>query len=76
MPQILQEQQKQLMAYLRDQQNNISGYIASQGGINTNARLGIYRNAYQMRLRESIEVDHPVIGTYLGDELFDLMTAE
>jgi hypothetical protein len=64
------------MAYLRDQQNNISGYIASQGGIITDARLGIYRNAYQMRLRESIEADHPVIGTYLGDELFDLMTAE
>jgi len=29
-----------------------------------------------MRLREFIEVDHRVLGIYLGDDLFDLVAAE
>ena len=32
--------------------------------------LSIYRNAYSSRLREALESDHPVLGPYLGDELW------
>lgn len=32
--------------------------------------LQIYRNAYASRLREALESDHPVLGSYLGDELW------
>ena len=73
---MLQEQQQHLMAYLRNEESQISEHIADQGGINVELRLGIYHNAYRMRLRESIEVDHPVLGIYLGDDLFDLMATE
>ena len=37
--------------------------------------LAIYRNAYASRLREALESDHPVLGTYLGDELWALLCA-
>lgn len=32
--------------------------------------LAIYRNAYTSRLREALESDHPVLGNYLGDDLW------
>ena len=35
--------------------------------------LAIYRNAYASRLREALENDHPVLGAYLGDELWSLL---
>ena len=73
---MLQEQQQHLMAYLRNEESQIEEHISDQGGIDIGVRLGIYRNAYRMRLRESIEVDHPVLGVYLGDDLFDLMANE
>ena len=69
----LREHQQQLMAYLLGQDSTIADHVVDQGGITTDVRLGIYRNAYRIRLRETIDVDHPVLGTYLGDELFDRM---
>ena len=72
---MLEQQQNQLMAYLRNEESQIEAHIADQGGVAIEVRLGIYRNAYNMRLRESIEVDHPVLGGYLGDYSFDLMAA-
>ena len=53
---MLEQQQNQLMAYLRNEESQIEAHIANQGGVAIEARLGIYRNAYNMRLRESIEV--------------------
>jgi hypothetical protein len=50
--------------------------IAHQGGIATDTRLQIYANAYRMRLRETIETDHEILGLFLGDELFDKMAGE
>lgn len=73
---MLEKQQNQLMAYLRNEESQIEVHIADQGGIGVDVRLGIYKNAYNMRLRESIEVDHRVLGVYLGDDLFNLMVAE
>lgn len=37
--------------------------------------LSIYRNAYTSRLREALESDHPVLGRYLGDELWAQLCA-
>ncbi|MEE8059243.1 MAG: putative DNA-binding domain-containing protein [Pseudomonadales bacterium] len=50
----LHEHQQQLMAYLLGQDDDIAKHIVDQGGINTDVRLAIYRNAYRSRLRETI----------------------
>lgn len=47
--------------------------IAKQGGINADIRMQIYANAYRIRLTETLETDHEVLGIYLGDELFERM---
>jgi hypothetical protein len=63
------------MAHLLQGDSDISEHIAVQGKVSTQARLHIYRNAYQVRLKETLDTDHPVTGLYLGDELFELMVA-
>lgn len=47
--------------------------VADQGGIPPEVRLAIYRNAYRLRLRETIDTDHEILGRYLGDELFETL---
>ena len=37
--------------------------------------LAIYQNAYSARLREALENDHPQLGKYLGDELWQQLCA-
>ena len=41
-----------------------------------NTRLGIYRNAYRLRLIEVIGTDYEVLHAYLGDELFDALAGD
>ena len=41
-----------------------------------NMRLGIYRNAYRLRLIEVLGTDYGVLRTYLGDALFDALAAD
>ena len=45
--------------------------ITEQGKISSDIRMQIYANAYRVRLTETIETDHEILGLYLGDELFD-----
>ena len=71
----LDERQQQLLDFLLNNDDAIKAHISEQKGINSELRLDIYRNAYRIRLRETIDVDHPVLGNYLGDELFDQMVA-
>ena len=71
----LQQRQQQLMAHLLHGDGDINDHIALQGNVSTATRLHIYRNAYQTRLRETLDTDHPVTGSYLGDELFEQMVA-
>jgi len=47
----------------------LPGTIA-QGRISGQTGFGIYAHAYSARLREALENDHPVLGSYLGDELW------
>ena len=56
-----------------DKPNEFSRHVSQQGNLSPERRIGIYTDAYRIRLRECIEVDHPVLGQYLGDELFDQM---
>ncbi|MBI3529739.1 MAG: putative DNA-binding domain-containing protein [Betaproteobacteria bacterium] len=41
-----------------------------------NTRLGIYRNAYRLRLIEVLGTDYEVLHAYLGDELFDALAGD
>ncbi len=45
--------------------------IANQPPLNNKERLLIYQNAYRIRLRETLDTDHEILGIYLGDELYD-----
>ena len=65
--------QQQFVAFLQGQPSEFSKLVSKQAPVPTRTRLGIYQNAYHMRLRETIDNDHPVLGAYLGDELYDLL---
>lgn len=74
----LQQTQKTFLDFLtgENQPNTkLKGLITEGGNIDRDTRLNIYGNAYRLRLRESIDTDHPILGLYLGDDLFDLMVA-
>ncbi|QSX74331.1 putative DNA-binding domain-containing protein [Lysobacter arenosi] len=64
--------QRQFLAQVRGSDDNVDGLLAA-GRMPAELGLGIYGNAYGARLREALEHDHPVLGTYLGDELWARM---
>jgi hypothetical protein len=74
------------MAELPDLQQRFLNYLLRAddaivsdivGGTNDDRarRLSIYYNAYRIRLRGSIEIDHPVLGIYLGDDGFETLAS-
>ncbi|NQZ05783.1 MAG: putative DNA-binding domain-containing protein [Algicola sp.] len=65
--------QQDFMAFLQGKPSQMTKHIKSQQPVATSTRLGIYQNAYISRLRETIDSDHPILGSYLGDDLFDQM---
>jgi len=67
--------QQQMMNFLVDGNSSIESSIIKQGKISNQVRLNIYKNAYQVRLKEVIDNDHPILGQYLGDDLFDKMVS-
>ncbi|UUO25389.1 DUF2063 domain-containing protein [Colwellia sp. M166] len=67
--------QQQMMSYLIDDESAIAQHVVEHGGISRAARLHIYKNAYQMRLKETIDNDHQMLGMYLGDDLFEQMVS-
>lgn len=75
MSQSLRALQQEFMAYITQGEDAIAEHVVDQGNVSTDTRLHIYANAYRMRFKETIETDHPVLGTYLGDDLFDQMVA-
>ena len=72
----LQQRQREMMAYLKDGNGQIEAHIKDQGEVTPAQRLAIYHNAYRVRLRETLDTDHPILGTYLGDELYNTMVAK
>ncbi len=67
--------QKTMMGYLIKGETIIEQSIVKQGNVSNKTRLNIYKNAYQARLKEVIDNDHPILGIYLGDDLFDEMVS-
>ncbi len=60
---------------LNNENSSFSDQIIDDGEISKQDRIDIYSNAYRLRLKQCIETDHPVLGIYLGDDLFDKMVA-
>ncbi|WDE03815.1 putative DNA-binding domain-containing protein [Thalassomonas viridans] len=69
----LEKLQQQMIDYLLCDDEAICNKIVSQGAIDNHTRLDIYKNAYRMRLKETLDTDHDILGLYLGDELFEQM---
>jgi hypothetical protein len=69
----LTELQRQMMGYLTQEEQDIAEQVIDHGNISRDTRLHIYKNAYYMRFKETIEADHEILGLYLGDDLFDQM---
>jgi hypothetical protein len=69
----LRKLQQDFAAYLTESAAAIIENVVDQGNIDRTTRLNIYQNAYNIRLRNCIETDHPMLGLYLGDDLFDQM---
>ncbi len=63
------------MAYVQRANESIVDDIDATSDEHRARRLSIYYNAYRIRLRGSIEVDHPALGVYLGDDGFETLAA-
>ena len=65
--------QERFLAYVQHANEDIVSDIHASSDEERLRRLSIYYNAYRIRLRGSIEVDHPTLGIYLGDDGFEQM---
>ncbi len=65
--------QQQFSDYLLSRSEDISACIVDDERVGKQKRLEIYKNAYAIRLTKCIETDHPMLGKYLGDKLFETM---
>lgn len=77
----LRQTQQAFMQYLLSAKSDnnlvdIRERVSDQKGISADHRLQIYANAYRIRLKETMETDHQILGQYLGDELFDKLAIE
>ena len=70
----LQQTQHEFLAFLLNGDPAIGRRIVDQAPVGRDTRLGIYANAYRMRLKETLEVDHEHLGLYLGDDLWDQLS--
>ena len=71
----LRKLQQDFTHYLTDSAATIIDQVVDQGNIDRTTRLNIYKNAYNIRLKQCIETDHPMLGLYLGDDLFEKMVS-
>lgn len=73
----LKKLQDDFMQYLLCPNQNTGeqfhGWVDEQAGLPAVQRMQIYANGYVLRLRETIDTDHELLGIYLGDDLFDKM---
>ena len=69
----LRRLQQDFADYLTTGSTAVIDKVVAQGNVDRSIRLQIYQNAYNVRLRNCIETDHPMLGLYLGDDLFELM---
>ncbi len=69
----LRELQREMQRELLGEPSEIAQAIAETAPLATEARLGIYRNAYVARLIETLKDHHPVLHALLGDEDFEAL---
>ena len=62
--------QRDLQSYLLGEGSTIAQAIVDAPPLPTLERLGIYRNAYQVRLIDALDDTYPVLHAVLGDEVF------
>ena len=62
--------QDQFQAYLLGTPNAAAALIVDAGNLNAKERLGVYAEAYVLRLLEALETDFVGLHAYLGDEAF------
>jgi hypothetical protein len=71
----LRDLQHSFMNFLQSQTGDVAALVSGDETLDVATRLEIYRNAYSTRLMKSLETDHPVLGSYLGDDLFERMAS-
>ena len=69
----LAQLQRQFIAHLRGTPDEALRQALDVGRLPASTGLRIYTHAYGARLREALENDHPVLATYLGDDLWDAL---
>ena len=68
--------QAQFQAHVLSGSPAIDSEIGGASAEIRSARLGIYRDAYRLRLIEVLGTDYDVLRKYLGDELFDAAASD
>ena len=66
----LPQLQRELQSHLLGEPSSIADAIADAPPLSVADRLGIYRNAYRVRLIEALDDTYPVLHALLGDEVF------
>ena len=72
----LRSLQRELQHYLMGEDTAIAGAIVDAPPLATAARLGIYHNAYRVRLVEALHDTYPKLHAVLGDEVFAALGEE
>lgn len=66
--------QADFQGYLLDPgQRAIAERVAGTARVDADTRLGVYAEAYRLRLLEALDTDFPTLHTLLGDDEFDRM---
>lgn len=65
--------QDEFQAYLLAAPNNAVAHIVGAGNLSADQRLGVYAEAYKLRLLEALETDFVALLAYLGTDEFRAM---
>lgn len=72
----LQKLQNAFQNYICDEDPHVREHIIGDKKTPADERLNIYRDAYYLRLIESLTIDYPVLYTKLGDKKFSALAHE
>ncbi|MFA6303998.1 MAG: DNA-binding domain-containing protein [Legionella sp.] len=67
----LQQLQHQFQQFVLTGSSDINSSIVTTKDLNSDLRLGIYKDAYRLRLLESLRINFPGLYQYLGSEEFE-----
>jgi hypothetical protein len=75
-PRRLRQLQRDLQNYLLGEASAIDTAIVDAPPLPVQARLGIYHNAYRVRLIDAVDDAYPILHAVLGDEMFAALGEE